>query len=45
MSVQSSFKRTFIAIAAALMTSTLAVGAAVGPAHASGTLVKVSANA
>ena len=34
MSSKSPFARTLIAIAAALVTSTLAVGAAVGPAQA-----------
>ena len=35
MPVQSSIKRTLVAIAAALTMSTVAVGAAVGPAQAS----------
>ena len=34
---QSSIKRTLIAITAAFAMSTLAVGAAVGPAQAAGT--------
>jgi hypothetical protein len=34
MSSQSSFTRTLVAIAAALVMSTVAVGAAVGPAQA-----------
>lgn len=34
MSSQSQFTRTLVAIAAALVMSTLAVGAAVGPAQA-----------
>ena len=36
MSSQSQFTRTLVAIAAALAMSTIAVGAAVGPAHAGG---------
>jgi hypothetical protein len=36
MSSQSQFTRTLIAIAAALVMSTVAVGAAVGPAQAGG---------
>jgi hypothetical protein len=35
MSSQSNFTRTLIAVAAALMMSTVAVSAAVGPAQAS----------
>jgi hypothetical protein len=34
MTIQSSVKRTFIAISAAIAMSTVAVGAAVGPAQA-----------
>jgi hypothetical protein len=34
MPVQSSFSRTLVAIVAALVMSTVAVGAAVGPAQA-----------
>ena len=34
MSSQSSFTRTLVAIAAALIMSTVAIGAAVGPAQA-----------
>jgi len=34
MFVQSSLKRTFVAITAAIAMSTVAVGAAVGPAQA-----------
>jgi hypothetical protein len=45
MSSQSPFTRTLVAIAAALMMSTIAVGAAVGPASANATPVEVSANA
>jgi hypothetical protein len=41
---KSPFTRTLIAIAAALVTSTLAVGAAVGPAQANANPVKVSVN-
>ena len=45
MSSQSSFTRTLVAIAAALVMSTVAVGAAVGPAQAVATPVQVSTNA
>jgi F0F1-type ATP synthase membrane subunit c/vacuolar-type H+-ATPase subunit K len=45
MPVQSSFKRTLVAISAALAMSTVAVGAAVGPAQAAGNPVQVAANA
>jgi hypothetical protein len=45
MSSQSQFTRTLVAIAAALVMSTVAVGAAVGPAQAVANPVKVSINA
>jgi hypothetical protein len=45
MSAQSHFARTVIAIAAALVMSTVTVGAAVGPASANANPVKVSINA
>jgi hypothetical protein len=45
MSAQSQFTRTLIAITAALVMSTVTVGAAVGPAQAVATPVQVSANA
>ena len=45
MSSQSSLTRTLVAIAAALAMSTVAVGAAVGPAQAVASPVKVSLNA
>jgi len=45
MSSQSQFTRTLIAVAAALVMSTVAVGAAVGPASANANPVKVSINA
>jgi hypothetical protein len=45
MSSQSQFTRTLVAIAAALVMSTVAVGAAVGPAQAVASPVQVSANA
>ncbi len=45
MSIATSFKRTVIAISAALAMSTVAVGAAVGPAHAAGGSVQIAANA
>ena len=45
MSSQSPFTRTLIALAAALAMSTIAVGAAVGPAQANATPMQVSVNA
>ena len=42
---KSPYTRTLIAIVAALATSTLAVGAAVGPAQANANPVKVTVNA
>jgi hypothetical protein len=45
MSAKSQFSRTLIAIAAAIVTSTVAVGAAVGPAQAYASPVKVTLNA
>ena len=45
MSSQSQFTRTLIAIAAALVMSTVAVGAAVGPAANAASPAKVSINA
>jgi hypothetical protein len=45
MSSQSQFTRTLVAMAAALFMSTLAIGAAVGPAQANASPVKVSLNA
>jgi hypothetical protein len=45
MSSQSPFTRSLVAIAAALVMSTIAVGAAVGPAQANATPVQVSLNA
>jgi hypothetical protein len=45
MSSQSPFTRTLVAIAAALVMSTVAVGAAVGPAQANANPVQVSLNA
>jgi hypothetical protein len=45
MSSQSQFTRTLVAIAAALVMSTVAVGAAVGPASASASPLQVSVNA
>ena len=45
MSSQSQLTRTLVAMAAALIMSTVAVGAAVGPASANATPVKVSINA
>ncbi len=44
MSSQSQFTRTLVAIIAALAMSTLAVGAAVGPAQAVANPVQVSIN-
>jgi hypothetical protein len=45
MSSQSSFTRTLIAIVAALAMSTIAVGAAIGPAQADANPIQVSLNA
>ena len=45
MSSQSQFTRTLVAIAAALVMSTVAVGAAVGPASATVNPIQVSINA
>ena len=45
MSSQSQFTRTLVAIVAALAMSTVAVGAAVGPAQAVANPVKVTINA
>jgi hypothetical protein len=45
MSSQSPLTRTLVAIAAALAMSTVAIGAAVGPAQANANPVKVSINA
>jgi hypothetical protein len=45
MSSQSPFTRTLVAIAAALLSSTVAVSAAVGPAQAQAAPVEVSLNA
>ena len=42
MFVQSSLRRTFAAISAAILMSTVAVGAAVGPAQAAGATHQVS---
>jgi hypothetical protein len=45
MSSQSQFTRTLAAMAAALVMSTVAVSAAVGPAEANANPVKVTRNA
>lgn len=45
MSSQSQFTRTLVAMAAALVMSTVAVGAAVGPAQAIANPAKVTSNA
>ncbi|HEV2596114.1 MAG TPA: hypothetical protein VGU01_13030 [Sphingomicrobium sp.] len=45
MSSQSQFTRTLVALAAALVMSTVAVGAAVGPVQASTIPAKVITNA
>ena len=45
MPVQSQFKRTLIAMAAALFMSTVTVGAAIGPAQAVDTPTQVTINA
>jgi len=43
--MSSKFKRTLIAVTAALAMSSVTVGAAVGPAQANANPVKVSINA
>ncbi len=45
MSSKSSFTRTLVAVAAAIVMSTVAVGAAVGPAQALANPSKVTLNA
>ena len=45
MSIKSSIKRSVVAISAALLMSTVAVGAAVGPAQAANVTSQVAANA
>jgi hypothetical protein len=45
MSGQSTFTRTLVAVVAALLMSSVTVGAAVGPAQAVASPVAVSANA
>jgi hypothetical protein len=45
MSAQSQFTRTLVAIVASLVMSTVAVGAAVGPAQAVASPIEVSVNA
>jgi len=45
MSSQSQFTRTLVAMAAALVMSTVAIGAAVGPVSANANPVKVTINA
>ena len=45
MSSQSQFTRTLVAMAAALFMSTVAIGAAVGPASANANPAKVAINA
>jgi len=45
MSSQSQFTKTLIAMAAALVMSTVAVGAAIGPAQANANPAKVNINA
>ena len=45
MSSQSQLTRTLVAIAAALLTSTVAISAAVGPAQANANPIEVSLNA
>jgi hypothetical protein len=45
MLVRSSLKRTFVAISAAVAMSTIAVGAAVGPAQAAGAPYRVAFHA
>jgi hypothetical protein len=43
--MSANIKRKLLAISAALTMSTLAIGAAVGPAHAAGMPVQAAANA
>ena len=45
LSSQSQFTRTLVAIVAALVMSTVTVGAAVGPAQANANPIQVSQNA
>jgi hypothetical protein len=45
MSSQSPLSRTLVAVVAALAMSTVAIGAAVGPAQANANPVKVTLNA
>jgi hypothetical protein len=45
MSSQSQFTRNLVALAAALVMSTVAVGAAVGPVQAQANPIQVSVNA
>ena len=45
MFVRPSLKRTFVAISAAVAMSTIAVGAAVGPAHAAGAPYRLAVHA
>jgi len=45
MSSQSQFTRTLVAMFGALIMSTVAIGAAVGPAQANANPVKVTINA
>jgi len=45
MSSKSQFTRTLVAITAAILTSTVAVTAAVGPAQANANPIEVSLNA
>ena len=45
MSSQSHFTRTLVAVFGALLMSTVAIGAAVGPAQANANPVKVTVNA
>jgi hypothetical protein len=45
MSSQSKFTRTLVAVAAALVMSSVTVGAAIGPAQANANPVQASVNA
>lgn len=45
MSSQSQFTRTLVAVVAALVMSSVTVGAAIGPAQANASPVKVTVNA
>ena len=45
MSFQSSLKHTFVALSAAVVMSTVTLGAAIGPAQAAGAPSRIATNA